>query len=382
MRVDVHFYSSVPMPDAGAGAPAPVDRRADNDAVIACYENMEHWAQTADRLGFACLWLTEHHFQYEGYEVVPNLIQFGVHLASLTERIRFGQAFNIVPQWHPLRLAEDFAMADILTRGRMEFGVGRGTVPREAETLGGVVASGDNAMSAEQDARNREIFEEAVEIIKMAWTQERFSFTGKHFVLPPPGIPDRGRTVTELTLVPRPTRPIDVYQPVTSPATFEYVARQGHVAIVPGRSGDISGLWDRYAELAASHGRELGPGEGRALHVNVHVGRTTQAAIDRARDPHDEYVKFLSPYGRFKHYRGGDVPFDFRPSVEETASSGNMVIGSVEEAADLLGGLAERLSLRHLLLFPDFPGLSREEIDEQMELLAGEVLPRMGVRLS
>ena len=382
MRVDVHFYSSVPMPDAGYGGPEPVDRRFGNDAVIACYENMEHWARTADRLGFTCLWLTEHHFQYEGYEVIPNLIQFGMHLASLTERIRFGQAFNVVPQWHPLRLAEDFAMADILTRGRMEFGVGRGTVPREAETLGGVVASGDNAMSAEQDARNREIFEEAVEIVKMAWTQERFSFTGKHFVLPPPGIPDRGRTVTELTLVPRPTRPIDVYQPVTSPATFEYVAKQGHIAIVPGRSGDIAGLWDRFAELAASHGRHLGPGEGRALHVNVHVGRTTREAIERARRPHDEYIKFLSPYGRFKHYRGGDVPFDFKPSVEESSASGNMVIGSVEQAADLLGGLAERLSLRHLLLFPDFPGLTRDEIDEQMELLAGEVLPRMGVRLS
>ena len=85
--------------------------------------------------------------------------------------------FNVVPQWHPLRLAEDFALADIVTGGRMEFGVGRGTVPREAWALGTVVASGDNAMSAEHDRINREIFEEAMEVIKLAWYQGDASAT-------------------------------------------------------------------------------------------------------------------------------------------------------------------------------------------------------------
>ena len=100
--------------------------------------------------------------------------------------------FNVVPQWHPLRLAEDFALADIVTGGRMEFGVGRGTVPREAWALGTVVASGDNAMSAEHDRINREIFEEAMEVIKLAWYNERFSYRGKQFVFPPDDVPDRG----------------------------------------------------------------------------------------------------------------------------------------------------------------------------------------------
>ena len=74
----------------------------------------------------------------------------------------------------------------------MEFGVGRGTVPREAESLGTVVASGDNEMAAELDRINREVFEESMEIIKLAWNNERFAFRGKHFTLPPDGIPDRG----------------------------------------------------------------------------------------------------------------------------------------------------------------------------------------------
>ena len=139
--------------------------------------------------------------------------------------------FNVVPQWHPLRLAEDFAIADIITGGRMEFGVGRGTVPREAWSLGTVVASGDNEMSAEHDRLNREIFEESMEIIKLAWTNERFSYRGKQFVFPPDEIPDRGSYVDDLTLIPRPLRPVDVYQPVTSPETIEYVPRAGHKAV-------------------------------------------------------------------------------------------------------------------------------------------------------
>ncbi|MCU1488042.1 MAG: hypothetical protein JWN67_4788 [Actinomycetia bacterium] len=129
MRVDLHFYGSAPMADPGPGLPDPRDRRVDQAGVTAAYGNLEHWARTADDLGYDTLWLTEHHFQHEGYELTPNLILLGVHLAGRTRRLRFGQMFNIVPQWHPLRLAEDFAMADLVTGGRMVFGVGRGRCP-------------------------------------------------------------------------------------------------------------------------------------------------------------------------------------------------------------------------------------------------------------
>jgi len=382
MRADLHFYATVPMPDAGAGAPVPTDRRCSNDDVIACYVNLGHWAQEADRLGFDTFWLTEHHFQYEGYEVTPNLILFGVHLAGITRRLRFGQMFNIVPQWHPLRLAEDFAMADILTGGRLVFGVGRGTVPREAETLGAMVASGDNEMSRDADRRNREMFEEGLEIIKAAWTLERFSYTGKHYTFPPPGIPDRGGTVTHLTLVPRPVhQPVEVFQPVSSPATVAYAARAGHTGVFAlGSPPYVKGIWDRFAEEASAGGRELAPGEGRALQLIVHAGRTSAEALKSARPGHDEYVKFLSPYGRFKNFQTG-APFAYAPTLDQTQASKAMLIGSVEEVADGLGEWMDVLDLRHLMVFPELPGLTREGIDEQIHLVAEEILPRVGVRL-
>jgi alkanesulfonate monooxygenase SsuD/methylene tetrahydromethanopterin reductase-like flavin-dependent oxidoreductase (luciferase family) len=369
------------MPDAGADAPVPTDRRCSNDDVVETYQRLGHWAVLADQLGYDTMWLTEHHFQYEGYEVTPNLILFGVHLAGLTRRLRFGQMFNVVPQWHPLRLAEDFAMADILTGGRLVFGVGRGTVPREAETLGATVASGDNEMSRQADHRNREMFEEAMEVIKAAWANEQFSYSGKHFTYPPPGIPDRGATVTHLTLVPRPVHPVEIFQPVSSPATLTYVAQQGHIGVFALGSPSVTRTaWDRFAEEADAVGRHLGPGEGRCLQLMVHAGRTTEDALRSARPGHDEFVKFLSPYGRFSRFKP-DAPFNFRPTLEETRSFDTMAIGSVEEVADSIGRWANLLDLRHLVLYPELPGLSREQIDEQLHLLATEVLPRAGINL-
>lgn len=382
MRVDTNFFCTVPMPDAGDPSIAPTDRRYDNDAVIECYKNLVDWSRTADQLGFDTMWLTEHHFQYEGYEVLPNLIMFGQHLASQTKNLRLGQMFNVVPQWNPLRLAEDFALADIITGGRMEFGVGRGTVPREAWALGTVVASGDNEMSAEHDLINREVFEESMEIIKRAWTNERFSFRGKHFVLPAEGIPDRGSNVSDLTLIPRPQRTIDIFQPVTSPETIEYVPRAGHKAIYWLQNADSQKQkWDRYAAIREDMGQPVGPGEDRALVLNVHVGKTREAAMRRGKPGHDEFCKFLAPYGRFSSYRmpdGSKVPFDHCPTVQESIDQKIQAIGSVADVVDTIGYWRDMLDLKHLVIFFDFPGISREEMKEQMHLVAEEVMPQLG----
>ena len=382
MRVDSNFFCTVPMPDAGDPNVRPTDRRYDNDAVVACYENLVDWAKTADSLGFDTMWLTEHHFQYEGYEVLPNLIMFGMHLAHLTKQLRFGQMFNVVPQWHPLRLAEDFALADLITGGRMEFGVGRGTVPREAWALGTVVASGDNAMSAEHDRINREIFEEAMEVVKLAWYNERFDYRGKQFVFPPDDVPDRGTTVSDLTLIPKPRRVVDIYQPVTSPETIEYVPRAGHKAVYWLQNAESQKQkWDRYAEIREEIGNPVAPGEDRCLVLNLHVGKTYEAALKKGRPGQDEFNKFLSPYGRFTSYRnpdGSKVAFDHCPTVEESNAQKIQIVGSVDDAVDAIGYWRDLLDLKHICFFFDYPGLTREEMNEQMHLVAEEVFPRLG----
>jgi alkanesulfonate monooxygenase SsuD/methylene tetrahydromethanopterin reductase-like flavin-dependent oxidoreductase (luciferase family) len=267
----------------------------------------------------------------------------------------------------------------------MVFGVGRGTVPREAQSLGAMVASGDNEMSREMDRQNREIFEESMEIIKAAWWNERFSFSGKHFVLPPPGIPDRGSFVSDLTLIPKPVAPIPIYQPVGSPDTLEYAPRARHLGVIPAAPpAVVKPKWDRFAEVAGEVGWSLGPGEGRCLAVNCHVGRTTAEARAGARGPHDEWVKFLSQYGRFRSYAtrdGSPTPFDFRPTVEDSVEQRVMMIGSVAEVVEHLGMWRDLLALQHVVLFFDMPGLTRAQMDEQLSLFAGEVAPQLGIRM-
>jgi len=370
------------MPDAGDDSITPTSRRYDNDAVIECYRNLVEWARTADSLGFDTMWLTEHHFQYEGYEVLPNLILFGQHLASQTKSLRLGQMFNVVPQWNPLRLAEDFAIADIITGGRMEFGVGRGTVPREAWPLGTVVASGDNDMSAEHDKINRQIFEESLEIIKRAWTNERFSFKGEHFTLPAEDIPDRGSNVDDLTLIPRPQRSIDIFQPVTSPETIEYVPRAGHKAVYWLQNADSQlDKWNKFAKIRDDMGKPVAPGDDRCLVLNVHVGKTREAAMKKGKPGHDEFCRFLAPYGRFSSYRnpdGSKVAFDHCPTVQESIDQKIQAIGSVDDVVDTIGFWRDLLDLKHLIIFFDFPGLTRQEMKDQLHMVAEEVMPKLG----
>jgi alkanesulfonate monooxygenase SsuD/methylene tetrahydromethanopterin reductase-like flavin-dependent oxidoreductase (luciferase family) len=125
-----------------------------------------------DELGFDVLWTAEHHFQREGYEVFPNLIQLGLWLATQTKRLKFGCAFNVLPMWHPIRLAEDYAMADIVTDGRVVMGVGRGYHTREVETFGAPLLDAN---------ANREFFEEQLELLLKCFNEESFSHNGKYY---------------------------------------------------------------------------------------------------------------------------------------------------------------------------------------------------------
>ena len=155
-------------------------------------------------------------------------------------------------------------------------------------------------MSAEHDRINREVFEESLEIIKLAWYNERFSYRGKHFVFPPDDIPDRGSYVDDLTLIPKPLRHIDVYQPVTSPETIEYVPRVGHKAVYWLQNADSQKQkWDRYAEIREQEGTPVAPGEDRMLVINLHCAKTREKAMIKGKPGHDEFANFLSPYGRF-----------------------------------------------------------------------------------
>jgi alkanesulfonate monooxygenase SsuD/methylene tetrahydromethanopterin reductase-like flavin-dependent oxidoreductase (luciferase family) len=390
MELGVFFFCGVDMPDAGVAGTPPADRRYGQADYLKVYRDLEHYAQHAEQLDFDSLWLAEHHFQHEGYEVVPNTILLSAFLAERTRRLKFGAMFNVLPQWHPLRFAEDFALADVMTGGRMICGIGRGTVPREAQPLGTRVGWNNDP----DDVYNREVFEEQVAIIKRAWHQQTFAFHGKHYDLPPAGIDDRGRTVETLTLIPKPLQtPVAIWQPVTSPPTADYVARERHKAVFwfHNRAG-LKRAWARYAELVESyHGVRLRPGEDRQLVVNLHIAPSREAAMAEARPGHDEFWRFLGPYGWSKADAddegggGGGKPWAYGriPSLEESMAQGAWLVGTADDVSEQLVELRDALGLEYLSLFPHFPGMVREQVIEQMERFSDDVRPGlMGSALS
>ena len=228
-----------------AGVPAD-DRRYSNARLTETFDTAAALARAADELGYETLWLAEHHFQHEGYECIPNIPLLAVDLAHRTRRVKIGCAFNIVPTWHPLRLAEDYATADILTGGRVVFGVGRGYHSREVETFGNPMLDGE---------ANRALFEEQVEIILKAFREESFAHRGTHYTLPPE-VPYRGYPLKEITLVPRPThQPVEVWQPIVSGSarSLDFMARHGIKGVISSTAETVVERWLRdYQEAGAT----------------------------------------------------------------------------------------------------------------------------------
>ena len=384
MRIGVFLFGGVEMSDAGAGPPAPTDRRYSAEEVWATQERLLDMGVKADELGYDSYWLTEHHFQHEGYEVLPNALLFGAFLAERTKRIKIGALFNIIPQWHPLRFAEDFATLLNLSHGRAIMGIGRGTVPRETQPLTDnrvSVGSFDNPDSAAADKVNREVMEEAMEVIRLAYENERFAFHGKHFDLPPPGIPDRDGTVQTLTLVPRPKYPFEVWQAITSPPTLDVVPKAGYGGVFWNQHHSfIKRQWDRFEQVWNEHHAEPLPrGEKRMLVLNVRIEDSWEQAYASLKPGHDEFWKFLGPYGWSRGYMDPDtgkpVPPGLVPTLDQSLQQRNYAIGTPQQVAEAIHFYQDLLDLEELCIFPNFPGDSYDKTAEQMARFAHEVRP-------
>src|SRR6202166_538987 len=264
-------------------------RRYSNDQLITAHTKAEAQAQAMDRLGYGAFWMAEHHFQPEGTECLPNIIMLAVHLAHLTKRLKFHTGFNITPMWHPLRLAEDFATADILTDGRIIFGVGRGYHTREVETFGAPLLD---------QAANRELFEEQVDIIFKAFNEESFSHKGKHYTLPPE-VPYRGYTLKELTLVPRPARlPVECWQPIQSgtPRALDFMAKHGIRGVIGGGSAEGGIVHKVMVDFQAAHariGKHVELGERLAIGFQFFIADSIEAGIREAGKYYEENMKMF-----------------------------------------------------------------------------------------
>lgn len=349
-------------------------------------KNAREYAKAAEDYGFWSVWYTEHHFGHEGQELTPNPILMGVDIAARTSRIRIGQAAAIATFWHPLRLAEDLALLDQLSDGRLEVGVGRGLYGREALNLNPIADPRDQE-------KNRALFEETMEILKKAWGHDFFSHKGRFYEFPVPGVdwnhpmspatPDftENGVITKMAVVPRPVQQPHppLWQVIDTPRSIQNAARDGIQGIfwLPPVSA-LKGRFELYRKAAsAAQNREVPLGEGIALVRDVYVADT----MEQARADFEEAV--MNSYRWITHWRGlsnmmeeGEeltpehkLDFDF-------LMDRNMLVGTPDYVAGKIEELQREVGLEHMMLWTTHPGLAHEKSMNSLRLFSEQVMPR------
>ena len=180
--------------------------------------------------------------------------------------------------------------------------------------------------------------------------------------------------------MPRPTREIEIYQPITSPDTMTYAPAVGHKGIYWQQPpSTLKRKWDDYAEVAAAAGRTVAPGEDRAPRAErprrrdaarrrwPQCGTRTTSSAGSSR-PTGGSATTSSPTAR-------TVPFGFQPELEDSMEQRIAAVGTPDDVAQVIGDFKDLLDLKHLVVFLEFPGLTRDQLDEQLHLVAEEVMP-------
>jgi alkanesulfonate monooxygenase SsuD/methylene tetrahydromethanopterin reductase-like flavin-dependent oxidoreductase (luciferase family) len=377
---DSSYVGTVDMENLGYLGTPINDRWYSNEQLAGALHKAVAYAQRMDGLGYDTFWMAEHHFQPEGTECIPNLLMMAMHLVNVTKNLRIGCGFNVVPMWHPLRLAEDYAMADILSGGRVTFGVARGYHTREVESFGNPLI--------DQEA-NRAMFEEGCDVVFKAFNEERFSHKGRFWTIPPE-VPYRGYTLKDITLVPRPTKlPVECWQPIQSGSdrAFDFMAKHGMSGVIGGGSAE-GGAVDRHMEgfraAYARRGVSLAPGEKLSLGFQFFVAESRAAAMDAAANYYEENMKM---FGELRLVRAISeeqiaamrdpklVPNTKLPRIEDAVKAGGFLAGTPGEIIDALKAVEAR-----------YPGLNRVSCSlalgtplavalDQLERLAKEVMP-------
>jgi len=374
-KFHVLYVGQIELDNIGqSGTPANERRYSDHRLREAFYTAREI-AQLMDELGFDVLWTAEHHFQREGYEVFPNLIALGLWLATQTRRLKFGCAFNILPMWHPIRLAEDYAMADIVTDGRIVMGVGRGYHTREVETFGAPLIDA---------GRNRELFEEQLRLLLTCFNKQSFHFKGKHYECPPP-VDYRGYRLTDITLVPRPKHlPVEIWMPIASGKTIQLMAQYGLKAMVT-LNGEriLDDVLRAYHAACLEHGRNKQLGEDVIWGAGVYLADSREEAMRRLEPAHDERFKWFAPFGfvRYADEHGrvwGSPGAPARlPSLNDGVAQKAWFCGTPAEVIDGIKSIASKYPGLENFMIHWAEGLPPKEFKEQLRWFSRDVMPAL-----
>ena len=323
------------------------------------YKNFFEEVSYAEELGFDSVWLGEHHFcRY----VCPAPQIVAAAVAQRTKKLRIGTAIVLLPHHDPIRLAEDYALVDLLSGGRLDFGVGRGFIKATYD--------GFNQSMSE----SRERFNESLELIERAWQQLTFSYEGKFY---------RANNVTILPRpVQKPSPPIFMAAAV-SPESFVAAGEKGHsILLAPfiQSRGALKENVQLYKETLLRSGYSP---------ENLEIVAGYHSFVDDT--PELACQKWESHYMRYMHFVGALIdPAGYTsPQYESWRRSGEslrqitwermyptqVLCGNPAQCVERIGLMQEEFGVTHFWVYMDLGGLDQRELRESMERFAIQVMP-------
>lgn len=342
--------------------PNPVSRTD-----VEVYEDILRGAELAEELGFDSVWIAEHAFSEHSIISSPHSLLAAI--AARTRRVKVGVACTIVP-WHaPLRLAQDMATLDIISKGRLVVGAGRGYQQREFAIYGLDIAE------------SRDRFIEGMDIAIRSWTEDTFSYDGDYFSFP------------EVRVIPKPVQQPHppIFMAVThSPESVEIAVRNRWGLFTVGSSffpaspDADRNLINLYRRRMLEEGTAPDDIEVAAVR-NVYVAPTDEEAIELlvprlqwAGDMGDFLRRPLSDVVRASGVRGYEHyvqdPFIEPDLAAERGKEGMAAIGSPEKVTAAIRALEEN-HVTHFISYLDVGGLSYDQVSSSLRLFAEKVMP-------
>ena len=283
------------------------------------YDRALQRIEIMDQTGYDAVWLTEHHFN--DYSVCPSIPVMGAYAAARTKNLRIGTGVTLAAFYHPLRLAEEIALLDILSGGRVNWGAGRGFDPKEFQTFGVPV---DQSMAR---------FHEVVDIVLHAWTNERLTYHGEFF------------SFDDVEVLPKPLQQPHppVWMASGSLEALQWAASRGYSVLMgPHGSHEETGRQrDFYRQQLEAHGYSI---EGRQIPTArlLAIAPTDAEAVEVARQGAKWLLKtYVDP----KKMGMGDDPVQrYIDSV--------VIHGTPDRVADEIARLREEIHLDYLIGAP------------------------------
>ena len=311
-------------------------------------EGFEHM-RVAESLGFDSVWVPEHHLSEDGYNPAP--LPLLASIAMKTTRVTIGTSVLLLPLHHPVQVAEEAAVVDNLSNGRLILGLGLGFRIAEFEGYG-----------IDRHTRGART-EEGVEIIRRCWTEKSFSFSGKYFQL------------KNVTASPKPLQ--KPHPPIVlaarGPKAAQRAARMG-LSVMP-TGLDVGEVYQEYARALAQRG--LSPRQFEVSGI-----RRVFVSHDPDKDWEElkEYVMEESRPNRLWYFEAKDNKCDLTPLMAEpdaVKDREDFIIGEPDYCVRKLKEYAKLGGMNHIILFATFTGLKPEKALASMELFAKKVMPQL-----